>query len=178
VQKAKELQPDLILLDIGLPKLHGIEAARRISKLSPNSKILFISENRSPEIASEALRAGGSGYLAKSDAGSGLWPAMEAVLQGKQFFSARLAGHDLTGATDGHITNPCCVQKEGCLGLFPRRPFQNLLWPKGNASMDDCTATWLGLDQKRPIHQSNAFAHADQPQTSLIHRSFGVKASS
>ena len=113
VQKAEELQPDLILLDIGLPKLHGIEAARRISKLSPNSKILFISENRSPDIVSEALRAGGSGYLAKSDAGSGLWPAMEAVLQGKQFFSARLAGHDLTGATDGHITNPCCVQKEG-----------------------------------------------------------------
>jgi len=111
VQKAEELQPDLILLDIGLPKLNGIDSARRIRRLSPNSKILFISENRSTDIAGEALRAGGSGYVAKVDAGSELLPAVEALLKGKQFISASLAGHDFTGSADGHITNPCCVQK-------------------------------------------------------------------
>ncbi len=95
VEKAQELHPDLILLDIGLPKLNGIEAARRIREVAPNSKILFISENRSPEIAKEALRSGGGGYVVKSDAASQLMPAITAVLQEKRFVSASLATRDL-----------------------------------------------------------------------------------
>jgi DNA-binding NarL/FixJ family response regulator len=91
VEKAQELQPDLILLDIGLPKLHGIEAARRIRGLSPNARILFITENSCPDIASEALRTGAYGYLVKSAAASELWPAITAVLHGKPFISDRLA---------------------------------------------------------------------------------------
>src|SRR5207245_11799923 len=65
VRKAQQLHPDLILLDIGLPSLNGIEAARRIRELSPKSKILFISENRSWDIAEEALRIGAGGYVVK-----------------------------------------------------------------------------------------------------------------
>jgi len=98
VQQAQELQPDLILLDIGIPTLNGIEAARQIRELSPNSKILFISENRSWDIAEEALRTGAGGYLVKSDAGSELLPAAEAVLQGKHFVSASLKEHDFSAA--------------------------------------------------------------------------------
>jgi len=90
LQKAEQLQPDLILLDIGLPALNGIEAARRIRRLSPNSKILFVSEHRSIDIAKEAIRAGGSGYLVKSSAGNDLLPAMAAVLEGKHFASPSL----------------------------------------------------------------------------------------
>jgi CheY-like chemotaxis protein len=90
VQKAKELRPDLILLDIGLPSLNGIEAARRIRDLSPKSKILFVSENSSPEIAEAALSTGAGGYVVKADAANELLVAMEAVLQGRQFVSARL----------------------------------------------------------------------------------------
>jgi DNA-binding NarL/FixJ family response regulator len=93
VHKSAELQPDLIVLDIGLPTLNGIEAARRIREVSPKSKILFVSENRSRDIAEHALRTGASGYVVKSDAGSELLPAMKAVLQGKQFVSASLTGH-------------------------------------------------------------------------------------
>lgn len=93
VEKARELQPDLILMDIGLPTLNGIEAAREIQKLSPGSKILFVSENRSSDVAEEALRSGGLGYVVKSDAEKDLLPAVDAVLNGKRFISASLAGH-------------------------------------------------------------------------------------
>lgn len=82
VQKAEELLPDLVLLDIGLPNLNGIEAAQRICKISPQSKILFLSENRSWDIVEEALRSGACGYVVKSDAESELLPAVKAVLKG------------------------------------------------------------------------------------------------
>ena len=99
VQQAEELQPDLILLDIGLPTLNGIEAARRIRKVSPASRILFVSENRSADIAEEALSTGASGYVVKSDTGSELLPAVKAVLEGKRFISASLANHFLVATT-------------------------------------------------------------------------------
>ena len=95
VRQAEELQPDLILLDIGLPTLNGIEVARRIREVSPASKILFVSETRSHEIAEEALNTGAGGFLVKADAGRELLPAINAVLQGKRFISASLAGHFL-----------------------------------------------------------------------------------
>lgn len=99
VLQAQQLQPDLILLDIGLPTLNGIEAARRIQNLSPTSKILFVTENRSADIAEEALRTGAGGYVVKSDAAGELLPAVKAVLAGKPFISASLAGHFLVTAT-------------------------------------------------------------------------------
>jgi len=93
VQKAEELHPDLILLDIGLPSLHGIEAARRIRNLSPGSKILFVSQEFSADVVQEALGTGAQGYVVKSDSGSELLPAVEAVCQGRRFVGAGLAGH-------------------------------------------------------------------------------------
>ena len=99
VQQAEELQPDLILLDIGLPTLNGIEAARRIRKVSPASRILFVSENCSADIAEEALSTGASGYVVKSDAGGELLPAVKAVLEGRRFISASLASHFLVATT-------------------------------------------------------------------------------
>lgn len=97
VQKAKELQPDLIILDIGLPKLNGIEAARRIRKAAPQSKILFLSANADPEVVSAAFNAGALGYIHKSAAAQSLLPAMEAVLLGKRFVASSPLGlEDLT----------------------------------------------------------------------------------
>ena len=95
LQKAQELQPDLVVLDVGLPRLNGIQAARRIREVSPKSKILFVSENRFLEVVEEALSTGAGGYVVKSDAGSDLLLAIDAVLQGKSFVSASLAGYDL-----------------------------------------------------------------------------------
>ncbi len=80
IEKSRELQPDLILLDVGLPKLNGIEAARQIRKLAPRSRILFLSENDCPDVVQAALSAGGHGYVVKSDAASDLSAALEAVM--------------------------------------------------------------------------------------------------
>lgn len=88
VQKAEELKPDLVLLDIGLDKLNGLEVARRIRKISPNSKILFASAERSMDVVEEALSTGANGYIAKTDAATELLPAVEAVLRGKSFVSS------------------------------------------------------------------------------------------
>ena len=98
VQQVKRLQPDLVLLDVGLPTLNGIEVARQIQEASPNTKIIFVSENRSSDVAEEALRAGALGYVVKSDAEKDLLPGIDAVLQGRRFLSTTLAGQMLMTA--------------------------------------------------------------------------------
>jgi DNA-binding NarL/FixJ family response regulator len=94
VQKAEELQPDLIMLDISLPKLNGIEMARKVRKLVPKAKILFLSSNADPDVIRAAFSAGAAGYVLKVDAGGALLPGMEAVLLGRQFVSSSVEGLD------------------------------------------------------------------------------------
>jgi DNA-binding NarL/FixJ family response regulator len=96
IQKAEELKPDLIVLDIGLPSMNGIEAARQIRQLSPSSKIVFLSQNNDRDIVRAALSTGALGYVLKTDAQSELLPAVVAALQGKEFVSSSLKGHELT----------------------------------------------------------------------------------
>jgi DNA-binding NarL/FixJ family response regulator len=88
VREAQALKPDLILLDIGLPTLNGLEAARRILADDPASRILFLTEQRSPDIAEAGLRAGARGYLLKFEAGDKLQLAMETVVNGGRFVSS------------------------------------------------------------------------------------------
>lgn len=87
VQRAGDLQPNLILLDIGLPRLNGIEAARRIGEVSPSSKILFISQESSADVVREALSLGVHGYVLKSGGASEILIAVKAVLRGERFVS-------------------------------------------------------------------------------------------
>ncbi len=102
VQKAKELKPDLILLDIGLPKLNGIAAARQIRRFTPNSKILFLTQESSIAVMREALGIG-AGFVVKTDAGRELLSAMKAVMLGEQFLSSRVTTHTLEQAMDGLV---------------------------------------------------------------------------
>jgi DNA-binding NarL/FixJ family response regulator len=92
VQKSAELQPDLILLDLGLPNLNGIEAGRQIREIAPRAKIIFLSENCCPDVISEAFRIGAAGYVVKSDAPRDLVAAVEAVIENKLFVNSRFAG--------------------------------------------------------------------------------------
>jgi DNA-binding NarL/FixJ family response regulator len=88
VQKAVELKADLILMDIGLPSLNGIEAARQIRELVPESKIIFFSQEHSADVVQEALSFGAWGYVVKRSAGTDLLAAVDAVILGKRFVSS------------------------------------------------------------------------------------------
>jgi len=130
VRQAQELQPDLILLDIGLPTLNGIEAARRIRDVAPNSRILFTTENRSWDIVQAALSTGATGYLVKSSAGRELLPAVDAVLRGKQFVSADLKHHALDADAN---------RRDKVAALFPLRNVdchELKLYPDDSAFVD------------------------------------------
>ena len=100
VQRAHELQPDLILLDIELPTLNGIEAARRMRDFAPQSKIVFVSQESSLDIVREAFRVGARGYVVKLDAGTELLIAVNAVLRGHRFLGSRFSGHEFPEGTD------------------------------------------------------------------------------
>jgi DNA-binding NarL/FixJ family response regulator len=88
VRQAEKLKPQLILLDIGLPTMNGIDAARQIRKLAPESKIIFVTQESSAETIQAAFKAGAMGYVLKSRACTDLMLAVEAVVSGKQFFGS------------------------------------------------------------------------------------------
>jgi DNA-binding NarL/FixJ family response regulator len=114
VQKAQELRPDLILLDIDLPRLNGIQAARRLRDLVPRAKVLFLSVESSSDVVREALNVGAVGYIYKLHTASELLPAIEMVLSGKQFVSSHLGPFATNAIRDEH---------------FGDRPSQELLAP-------------------------------------------------
>ena len=112
VQKAEELHPDLIVLDIGLPTLNGIEAARRIRKLSPQSKIIFLTQESSADVVRAALNLGAKGYVLKAHAGSELLAAVEAVRRGGEFFSRGLPGRTSTDLANKQVSDRLCHKED------------------------------------------------------------------
>jgi DNA-binding NarL/FixJ family response regulator len=102
VQKARRLKPDLVLLDIGLPELNGLDAARKIRRHDPGIKILILSQESSSDVVREAWKIGVRGYVLKAHAGTELLPAVEAVIRGERFLSSNL-GVDSTGARGAEI---------------------------------------------------------------------------
>jgi DNA-binding NarL/FixJ family response regulator len=90
VRKSQELNPDLVLLDIGLPRVHGLDVAHQLGSAVPSAKVLFVSENDDAEVVQQALSNGARGYVLKASAHTELLPAVEAVLMGKTFVSVRL----------------------------------------------------------------------------------------
>ena len=112
IQQAEAWRPDLILFDVGLPKLDGLAAARRVRQLVPSAKLLFLTQETSPEVVGAALNLGASGYVTKARAGSDLGPAVAAVLDGKLYLSPGLefstgwggrASHDVQFYSDDAV---------------------------------------------------------------------------
>ena len=96
VQKSEELQPDVVLLDIGLPNLNGLEAARLIRSVAPRSRILFVSSYDWPELSHEAMNLGALGFVVKSKAARDLLPAISTILRDEQFFGSGVSPLDPT----------------------------------------------------------------------------------
>ena len=89
-KKVQDLHPDIVLLDISLPGMSGIDVAEVLRHNAPDSRIIFVSQHDSVPLAKDALRAGASGYVVKSDAGRDLLPAIEGVRKGNTFVSRSL----------------------------------------------------------------------------------------
>jgi len=103
VQKAQELKPDLILLDIGLPNLDGLEAARRIRRVAPDTKIVFLTQNNDKDVVRAALSTGAQGYVLKADAGAELLTAVARILGGGDFVSSGIEVDESSDPADTQI---------------------------------------------------------------------------
>jgi DNA-binding NarL/FixJ family response regulator len=109
VEAAQQLRPDIVLLDISMPLLNGLDAARQISKLVPESKLIFLTMHATPTYATEAFKAGASGYLIKRSAAVELKQAIQAVMRGQHYMTP-LITKDVLAATlqspDGQSSKP------------------------------------------------------------------------
>ncbi|HXE74769.1 MAG TPA: response regulator transcription factor [Candidatus Xenobia bacterium] len=97
VQKAREMAPDIVVMDVSMPELNGLEATRQILKLSPRSTVLVLTVHESEALVREMLEAGARGYMLKSDLGPELVTAVQTLSQGKPFFTSKVADLVLEG---------------------------------------------------------------------------------
>jgi DNA-binding NarL/FixJ family response regulator len=97
LEAAKELRPDVVVLDIAMPNLNGLDAARQLKRLMPTVKVIFLTVSEDPDLAAEAFRVGASGFLLKNSAASELFQAIQEVLQGRSYVTPQATG-GLVGA--------------------------------------------------------------------------------
>jgi DNA-binding NarL/FixJ family response regulator len=115
LETAPQLKPDVIVVDIGMPLMNGLEAGWRLKELMPAAKIIFLTMNEDPDLAMEAMRCGASGYLLKSSAASELTQAIQMALKGKSYVTPQIA----RGMQKAFVNNP--RPKTGDKTLTPRQ---------------------------------------------------------
>ena len=158
VEKAKELKPDVTVLDIGMPSLNGLEASRQILKNDSRAKILILTMHESDPLIREVLDAGARGYVLKTDASRDLVTAVNAVRANKTFFTAKVAQMVLDGYLDKKPRVP--EPESPKLRLTPRQREIVQLLAEGKSSKEVASA--LGLSVKTAeTHRANIMRRLD-----------------
>jgi DNA-binding NarL/FixJ family response regulator len=156
VEKTRELKPDLVLLDIGMPNLNGIDAARQILANSPATHILILTMHYSQQVVSEILAAGARGFLLKSDAGRDLVTAVEAVQDQRTFFTSQV-----TEIVVGAYLNPDQKEALPCRSrLTPREREVVQLLAEGKTSKEVAVALNLSV-KTAETHRTNIMRKLD-----------------
>jgi DNA-binding NarL/FixJ family response regulator len=148
VEKAVRLRPDVVILDIGMPLMNGLEAARQIRKAAPESEVLILTMHESEQVIREVLAAGARGYVLKSDAGRNLVNAVEALSRHKPYFTSSVADFVLQGFLDGRGE----PREASSLTQREREVVQLLAEGKGNKDV----ASTLGISVRTAeTHRTN-----------------------
>lgn len=152
VEKAQQLRPDVVILDIGMPSLNGLEATRQILKTNPHARILILTLHDSDQVVRDVLNAGARGFLLKSDAARDLVAAVEALRRDKTYFTSKVASMVLEGYLKGSTgPAPTPVSRNR---LTPREREIVQLLAEGKSTKEVAVA--LGLSVKTAeTHRSN-----------------------
>lgn len=133
LDKARSVRPDVVLLDISMPKMNGLDAARQLKKMIPNVKIIFVTMLSEPTYVTEAFRLGASGFVLKQSAASELVTSVEQVLKNQRFISSHVASE----VRDSVLLHPHGGPPEGFSGNLTRRQREVLeLLAKGYTTKD------------------------------------------
>jgi DNA-binding NarL/FixJ family response regulator len=163
VEKASKLKPQVAILDIGMPLLNGVEAARRIHKASPQTEILILTMHESDDLVQQVVDAGARGYILKDDADRVLLAAVDALRQHKPYFSTRVAGPRDSGDSPAEPSRPSRSR------LTPREREILQLLAEGKSNKE--VATLLGISvNTAEAHRANIMLKLDlHSVTELVH---------
>jgi DNA-binding NarL/FixJ family response regulator len=152
VERVRELKPDVVVMDLTMPQLNGLEATRQILRDAPRTSVMILSVNESEEIVREVLAAGARGFMLKSDAGKDLLVAVEGLTQGRPFFSARVADYVLGGYRNRGGSPETMVPPSATLTGREREVLQLLVEGQSNKEV----ASSLGIGVKTAeAHRAN-----------------------
>src|ERR1700734_4121639 len=167
VSMAKDLLPDVVVMDLSMPSLNGLEATRQILKMRPQTKVLILTMHESDPLIREVLDAGARGYILKTDAGRDLLAAMEALRRNKTFFTSRVSQMILDGFLKGDARPK--DSEAGAIRLTPRQREIVQLLAEGKSTKEAAVA--LDLSEKTAeTHGANIMRKADFHSVSEVVR--------
>ena len=167
VAMTKELNPDVVILDIGMPTLNGLEATRQILKLRPQTKVLILTMHESDSVIREVLDAGARGYILKTDAGRDLVTAVDSLRRNKTFFTSRVSQMILDGFLKGDPRPQ--DSGSGAIRLTPRQREIVQLLAEGKSSKEVAVALDLSL-KTAEAHRANIMRKLDCHSVSEVVR--------
>ena len=167
VAMAKELGPDIAILDISMPLLNGLEATRQILKMRPQTKVLILTVHESDPLIREVLDAGARGYILKTDAGRDLVTAVESLRRNKTFFTSRVAQMILDGFLKGDSHD--AESGRGRIRLTPRQREIVQLLAEGKSSKEVAVALDLSV-KTAETHRANIMRKLDCHSVSEVVR--------